>query len=119
MWHSAERHVITHNGSKFPSVAIRRPVWATSDFASFEVFWSMTLGSLSTPAASTLSAYAAYTQNLLTGADYIGVPVMQYQGYNGSHPQTRCLLQDQIIMQIIQIDKGSAVPPVPFEVTPL
>lgn len=79
---------ITHNGSKFLLSQSGGPVWATSDFSSFEVFWAKDVGQPIYASGVNAITYAAYTQKLLTGADYIGVPVMQYQGYNGNNPQT-------------------------------
>lgn len=79
---------ITHNGSKFLLSQSGGPVWATSDFDSFEVFWAKDVGQPIYASGANGITYGTYTLNLLAGADYIGVPVMQYQGYNGSSPKT-------------------------------
>ena len=79
---------ITHNGSKFLLSQYGGPVWATSDFSSFEVFWAKDVGQPVYASGANGITYGTYTLNLLAGADYIGVPVMQYQGYNGNNPQT-------------------------------
>ena len=79
---------ITHNGSKFLLSQSGGPVWATSDFSSFEVFWAKDNGQPVYASGANGITYGTYTLNLLAGADYIGVPVMQYQGYNGNNPQT-------------------------------